>query len=105
MPGPANFAFKAALIKNFPVPDLMATYGFYPRIVAKRLLQLRPHHWVLTIRDFSPLDEEGQNDKNFILKSEMMGIFAIFFRQMYQVDWDSSVHKYKKRILIYKAVH
>ncbi|KKZ63309.1 hypothetical protein EMCG_00292 [[Emmonsia] crescens] len=44
------------------------------RVLGHRLFQHRPDH--------SPLDLKGKNGNNYLLRSEIMGITSIFYRQM-----------------------
>ncbi|WEW61235.1 hypothetical protein PRK78_006725 [Emydomyces testavorans] len=77
--------------------------NYHRRILADRLFRHRPNHWTFMIRDHSPLDAERKNDRNYLLRSEIMGIVSIFYRQMNEVRWDPWKHEYKQPKLTYQG--
>ncbi|PGG97181.1 hypothetical protein AJ79_09318 [Helicocarpus griseus UAMH5409] len=75
------------------------------RVLGHRLFKHRPNHWTFMIRDHSPLDskgKDGKNGKNCLLRSEIMGITSILYRQMNEIRWDLRKHKYMQPRLTYQ---
>ncbi|OJD12104.1 hypothetical protein AJ78_07253 [Emergomyces pasteurianus Ep9510] len=74
----------------------------HPRVLGHCLFRHRPDHWTFMIRDHSPLDSKGKNGKNYLLRSEIMGITSILYRQMNEVRWDPRKHEYMQPKLTYR---
>ncbi|OJD21342.1 hypothetical protein ACJ73_07316 [Blastomyces percursus] len=71
------------------------------RVLAYHLLRHRRDHWGMMMQDHTPLDSKTRDGKDYLLRREIMGIAAIFYRQMNDVDWDHYKHKYMKPVLNY----
>ncbi|KAK2810621.1 hypothetical protein FQN50_002878 [Emmonsiellopsis sp. PD_5] len=76
--------------------------GSHRRVVGYRLYRHRPQHWALMIRDHTPLDSKKKDAKDYFLQSEILGITAIFYRQMNEIKWDPWGHKFLPAQLTYK---
>ncbi|PGG95610.1 hypothetical protein AJ80_09930 [Polytolypa hystricis UAMH7299] len=76
--------------------------NYHRRVLGYRLFRHRPDHWTFMIRDHSPSDSKSKNSKNYLLRSEMMGITSILYRQMNEV-WDSRERKYIQPKLTYQG--
>ncbi|OJD27701.1 hypothetical protein ACJ73_00911 [Blastomyces percursus] len=74
----------------------------HPRVLGHCLFRHRPDHWTFMIRDHSPLDSKGKNGKNYLLRSEIMGITSILYHQMNEVRWDPRKHEYMQPKLTYR---
>ncbi|EEH47677.1 uncharacterized protein PADG_03761 [Paracoccidioides brasiliensis Pb18] len=72
------------------------------RVLAHRLFRHRPDHWGIMIRDHSPLNQH-KSCRDYLLRSEIMGITSIIYRQMNEVRWDPSKSKYTEPELIYSG--
>lgn len=53
--------------------------GFSHPIISYSLYRHRHNHWVYLMRDRTALDPQFENDKNYILRSEILAVVAIFF--------------------------
>ncbi|KAK2756181.1 hypothetical protein FQN54_005589 [Arachnomyces sp. PD_36] len=74
----------------------------YRRVLGYHLYRHKPQHWALMIRDHTPLDSAKRNAKDYLLQSEILGITAIFYEQMNEIDWDPSERKYSPAKLTYQ---
>ncbi|EEH11694.1 conserved hypothetical protein [Histoplasma capsulatum G186AR] len=72
------------------------------RVLAQRLFRHRPDHWSMTIRDHSPLNQY-KSRKDYLLRSEILGVTSIIYRQMNEIRWDPSKYKYTEPELIYSG--
>ncbi|EGC46684.1 conserved hypothetical protein [Histoplasma capsulatum var. duboisii H88] len=72
------------------------------RVLAQRLFRHRPDHWSMTIRDHSPLNQH-KSCKDYLLRSEILGVTSIIYRQMNEIRWDPSEYKYMEPELIYSG--
>ncbi|OJD17837.1 hypothetical protein AJ78_02078 [Emergomyces pasteurianus Ep9510] len=68
------------------------------RVLGHRLFRHRPDHWTFMIRDHSSSDL----DENYLLRSEILGITSILYRQMNEVCWDAWKHTYMQPRLTYQ---
>ncbi|PGH07908.1 hypothetical protein AJ79_06116 [Helicocarpus griseus UAMH5409] len=80
--------------------------GRYP-IHGYSLYEHCPDHWVFTIRDFSiPKSQDDSiinSKKNFLLRSEILTVVALFYRQMNEIPWDYEDHRGGKPVLRYQG--
>ncbi|KAK2791256.1 hypothetical protein FQN52_004932 [Onygenales sp. PD_12] len=76
--------------------------GWHRQVVGYQIYRHRPQHWALMIRDHTPLDSKKKDAKDYFLLSEIMGITAIFYRQMNEIKWDPSGHEFLPAKLTYK---
>ncbi|KAK2757190.1 hypothetical protein FQN54_004704 [Arachnomyces sp. PD_36] len=71
------------------------------RILGNQFFQYSPDHWLCTLRDHSsphdPRQAEG-NRKDYFLKSELMGITAMMYRQMNEMVWIPKENNYRARM-------
>ncbi|PGH36584.1 hypothetical protein GX50_00621 [[Emmonsia] crescens] len=81
----------------------MVTIESYPRITGVHIFHLHHNHWTCMIRDhssaFDPKQEEGRRD--YLLRSEILAITSIFYRQMHEMVWLPAKDRYKAK-LVYK---
>ncbi|KAK2801735.1 hypothetical protein FQN50_007650 [Emmonsiellopsis sp. PD_5] len=71
-------------------------YNLYPH---------RPDHWVFTLRDYSLSkwrDSTTLCAKNYILRSEILTVLAIFWHQMNEIPWDCENYRDGKPVLRYQ---
>ncbi|PGG96489.1 hypothetical protein AJ80_09820 [Polytolypa hystricis UAMH7299] len=70
------------------------------RILGYRFFQHRPDHWSCMLRDHSsPFDPRQEEDRrDYLLKSEIIAITAMMYRQMNEMVWFSKEDKYRARM-------
>ncbi|OJD26563.1 hypothetical protein ACJ73_02053 [Blastomyces percursus] len=67
------------------------------------LFRNRPNHWTYLLRDQSPLEPQFRDGENYIMRSEILAIVAIFYNQMNTLDFDVYKRTYVDRMFIYKG--
>ncbi|KAK2810933.1 hypothetical protein FQN50_002524 [Emmonsiellopsis sp. PD_5] len=63
---------------------------YHRRILGDRFFQHSPNHWLCTLRDHSSPHDPRQAEedrRDYFLKSELMGITAMMYRQMNEMVW------------------
>ncbi|KAK2808589.1 hypothetical protein FQN50_004621 [Emmonsiellopsis sp. PD_5] len=89
-----------------PLTEGMVLHHFGRYVIhGYSLYEYRPDHWVFTIRDFSisKLQDSSTNTKDFLLRSEILTVVALFYRQMNEIPWDYKNHRDGKPVLRYQG--
>lgn len=68
----------------------------HPRIKGEQIFYLRHNHWSCMIRDRSITagTELQENRKDYLLKSELLAVTSIFYRQMNEMVWLPEENRY-----------
>ncbi|EFR04550.1 hypothetical protein MGYG_07555 [Nannizzia gypsea CBS 118893] len=78
------------------IRDLL--YQSYPRMMGQRIYYVETNHWVcITVDLTGGVDpKQSQDDpKSYLLRSELLEVFSIFYCQMNEMTWNSRIEKYK----------
>ncbi|KKZ62284.1 hypothetical protein EMCG_00453 [[Emmonsia] crescens] len=87
--GPLQYVLHAGVIVDH-----------HRRILGYRFLQDRSHHWSWMLRDrSSPHDpRQAEDRRNHFLKSELMAVTAMMYRQMNAMVWIPKEDNYRARM-------
>ncbi|KAK2813750.1 hypothetical protein FQN50_000148 [Emmonsiellopsis sp. PD_5] len=76
---------------------------YRPRARGYCLFRHHPDHWAYMILDYSQVNAEDRNGKDYILRGEVLAATAIFYNQMNESRWDCYQERYLKPELKYEG--